>query len=35
MIEPREVVGHFEAREVVSGAPTDILYVSIGSLFFK
>jgi hypothetical protein len=37
MIEPREVVGHFEAREVVSGAPTDILYVWAWSLsfFFK
>jgi len=33
MIEPREVVGHFEAREVVSGAPTDILYVWAWSLF--
>jgi anthranilate synthase component 1 len=32
---PREVVGHFEAREVVSGAPTDILYVWAWSLFFK
>ena len=27
MIEAREVVGHFETREVVGGSPTDILYV--------
>lgn len=35
MIEAREVVGHFETREVVGGSPTDILYVLRWSpLFF-